>query len=92
MDRMPAITKRFADAAAPGRGVQKRRTSIGRHGAPWTPLAARNKALEYLCAVKGGRDPLAERAALERPPDCSRVSAVVEQWLKRDQAGNRLAR
>lgn len=70
--------------------MQKRRISIGRHGAPWTPQAARDKALEHLAAVKDGRDPLAEREALRRPPDRSRlVSAVVEEWLKRDQVGNR---
>jgi integrase len=73
-----------------GRGVQKRRISIGKHGAPWTPQTARDKALEFLAAVRNGRDPLAERAAAERGPDRSRlVSAIVEEWLRRDQAKNR---
>jgi integrase len=118
---MPSITKRFVDAAAPGRhyddklpgfglyvgasgarsyfleyrpgrgrGVHKRRISIGRHGAPWTPQSARDKAIEYLTGVRDGRDPLAEREVTERGPDPARlVSTVVDEWLRRDQAGNR---
>jgi integrase len=40
--------------------------------------------------VRDGRDPLAERAAIERGPNPARLtSAVVDEWLKRDQAGNR---
>jgi integrase len=118
---MPSITKRFVDAAAPGRhyddklpgfglyvgtsgarsyfleyrpgrgrGVHKRRISIGKHGAPWTPQTAREKAIEYLGVVRDGRDPLAEREATQHGPDPERlVSTVVDEWLKRDQAGNR---
>ena len=73
-----------------GRGVHKRRISIGKHGAPWTPQTARDKAIEYLTAVRDGRDPLAEREAAECGPDPARlVSTVVDEWLRRDQAGNR---
>jgi integrase len=73
-----------------GRGVHKRRISIGKHGAPWTPQTARDKAVEYLTAVRDGRDPLAEREATERGPEPARlISAVVAEWLKRDQADNR---
>jgi integrase len=118
---MPSITKRFVDAAAPGRhyddklpgfglyvgasggrsyffeyrpgrgrGVQKRRISIGKHGAPWTPEKAREKAFAYLAGLREGRDPLDERAITERNPDAARlVAAVMGEWLKRDQAGNR---
>jgi integrase len=118
---MPSITKRFVDAAAPGRhyddklpgfglyvgtsgarsyfleyrpgrgrGIHKRRISIGKHGAPWTPQTARDKALEYLTGIRDGRDPLGEREASERGPDPARLaSTVVIEWLKRDQAGNR---
>lgn len=123
-ESMPSITKRFVDAATPGRhyddrlagfglyvgaggtrsyfleyrpgrgrSVQKRRISIGKHGAPWTPQSAREKALQYLAMVKDGRDPLTEREAAKRGRDCSRLlSAVVEEWLKRDQAKNRSLR
>jgi integrase len=73
-----------------GRGVHKRRISIGRHGAPWTPQTARDKAIEYLTGVRDGRDPLAEREAAERGPGPARlISAVVNEWLERDQAANR---
>jgi integrase len=70
--------------------VAKRRISIGKHGAPWTPASARDKALELLAKVKEGHDPLTERAAAEAGPDRSRLVAHdVEDWLRRDQAGNR---
>lgn len=68
-----------------GRAVAKRRISIGKHGAPWTPNRARDKALELLAAVKAGRDPLEEREA----PTGKTVAHVIEEWLKRDQAKNR---
>jgi hypothetical protein len=118
---MPTITKRFVDAAAPGRhyddklpgfglyvgasgarsyffeyrpgrgrGVQKRRISIGKHGAPWTPERAREKAFGYLAGLREGRDPLDEREVTERTPDAARlVASVINEWLKRDQARNR---
>jgi integrase len=72
-----------------GRGVHKRRISIGKHGAPWTPQTARHKAI-YLTAVRDGRDPLAERETAERGPNPARlISTVVDEWLRGDQAGNR---
>jgi integrase len=71
-----------------GRGVAKRRISIGSHGAPWTPHTARDKALELLAMVKAGRDPLAEREAFAGVSTRT-LAAVVEDWLARDQAGNR---
>ena len=40
--------------------------------------------------VRNGRDPLAEREVMGRGPDPARlISAVVAEWLKHDQAGNR---
>ena len=73
-----------------GRGVHKRRISIGRHGSPWTPEQARDQAHDYAVAVKAGRDPLEERAAKQAGRDRARlVSTVVEEWLRRDQAKNR---
>ena len=68
-----------------GRGVAKRRISIGKHGAPWTPTQARDKALELLAAVRAGQDPLDERET----PSANTVATVIEEWLKRDQAKNR---
>lgn len=68
-----------------GRAVAKRRITIGRHGAPWTPVQARDKALAMLAAIKAGSDPLDERSTSSRPA----VANVVAEWLKRDQAKNR---
>lgn len=73
-----------------GRAVSKRRISIGKHGAPWTPQTARDRALELLAAVKDGRDPLVEREAAAKGPDRSRqLATVAAEWLSRDQADNR---
>lgn len=68
-----------------GRAVAKRRITIGRHGAPWTPAQARDKALAMLAAIKAGSDPLDERST----PGRLAVAHVVVEWLKRDQAKNR---
>ena len=42
-----------------------------------------------LATVKDGRDPLAERELAKGADRANLVSAVVEEWLTRDQAGNR---
>jgi integrase len=36
--------------------------TIGRHGSPWTPKTARDRARELLTAVKRGEDPSADKA------------------------------
>jgi integrase len=53
--------------------------SIGRHGSPWTPDTARNRARELLGAVAGGTDPFAQPLASEA------FSALVERYLERKQ-------
>ncbi len=40
--------------------------TIGRHGAPWTPDAARKEALRLLGQVAAGQDPASEREAMRR--------------------------
>ncbi len=87
--------------AGRGRGSPTRRVTLGRHGSPWTPEAARDEAEKMLAAVTHGADPAADRkadrkaarvAAVAEPaePDKSRLfSTVLAQWLDRDQAGNR---
>ncbi len=46
-----------------GRGFPTRRATIGRHGGPWTPDTARNRAAELLEMVRKGIDPVeADRA------------------------------
>ena len=58
-----------------GRGSPTRRYTIGRHGSPWTPEAARRRALELLYQVHQGIDPLqAEQEA--------RVVAVADEKLR----------
>ena len=42
---------------------RQRFLTIGRHGSPWTPDAARKAALEALAAVRRGEDPAAEKKA-----------------------------
>lgn len=44
-----------------GRGAPKRRLTIGKHGSPWTPEAARSEARRLLAEVAAGRDPAATR-------------------------------
>jgi hypothetical protein len=75
-----------------GRGAPTRRVTIGRYGSPWTVEQARGEAKRLLGQVAHGRDPAAERAAKRHGAEEGQtVAAVVEQWLKRDQAGNRTA-
>jgi integrase len=47
--------------AGAGRGAPKRRFTIGKHGSPWTPEAARFEAKRLLAEVAAGRDPQAAR-------------------------------
>ncbi len=46
-----------------GRSAPKRRYTIGKHGSPWTPEAARAQAKKLLGKVEAGDDPAAEREA-----------------------------
>jgi integrase len=77
--------------AGRGRGSPTKRVTIGRHGAPWTPTTARREALRLLGQVAAGSDPASERQARKRERKAPRntVRNVAEEWLKRDQAGNR---
>jgi integrase len=56
---------------AGGRGVRKQRYTIGQHGSPWTPDAARKKAIEVLGDVAKGGDPAQERLEARRLDDQS---------------------
>ena len=79
---------------AGGRAVAKKRHTFAVHdtvspaGRLWTADAARAEALRLLGSIKSGKDPAGERAE-ERKATERTVAAVAEEWLKRDQAGNR---
>ncbi len=49
-----------------GRGSSTRRVTIGRHGSPWTPAAARAEAERLLLEVATGADPQASKLAKRR--------------------------
>jgi integrase len=59
----PAGAKSYAVdyRAGSGRGAAKRRLTIGKHGSPWTPEAARIEAKRLLAEVAAGRDPATVR-------------------------------
>ena len=43
-------------------GRRTRRLTIGKHGSPWTPEEARQRARDLLRAVNDGHDPATEKA------------------------------
>lgn len=49
-----------------GRGSKTKRYTIGTHGSPWTPAAAREEAEQLLQRAKRGSDPAAEKDERER--------------------------
>jgi integrase len=54
--------------------------SIGRHGSPWTPDTARDRAKQLLGLAVGGGDPFA------KPVPAEAFGAEVERYLKKQQA------
>jgi integrase len=56
---------------------RQRRATIGKHG-DWTPTQARAKAENLREAVRGGRDPLAEKRALKEAPT---VGEILDAYL-----------
>ena len=78
----------FADyRVGGGRGAKKERFTIGRHGSPWTPDAARREAIRVLRVVKElGVSPAAERK-LDRSRTsiaaANTVRAVVDDFTER---------
>ena len=62
-----------------GRGSQTRRVTIGRHGSPWTPDRARDRAAELLEQVRRKIDPFdAEREAVKAAKKASDERAEQE--------------
>jgi len=63
--------------------------TIGRHGAPWTPVTARAKAQELLGEVAKGQDPAAERRAQR---NAKTVAELCDMYLADALAGRVLKR
>ena len=68
---------------------RQRWLTIGKHGAPWTPDAAREAALKFLGAVSDGNDPAAEKTAKRR---AATVSELCDLYLADAKAGRLLTR
>ena len=49
-----------------GRNAPLRRITIGKHGSPWTPEAARREAMRLRGAITTGADPVTERKAVAK--------------------------
>lgn len=64
-------------------GQRSRRLSIGRHGAPWTPTAARREALRLRGEVADGNDPAEARAEARTAPT---VAELAERFLSEHAA------
>jgi Arm domain-containing DNA-binding protein len=76
-------------AGTGGRASPKRRVTIGRHGSPWTPNAARREAERILGLVAAGADPAASKAALRGAPTVGDLVAryMAEHVTPRRKAG-----
>jgi integrase len=61
--RGDAVTYVLKYRVGGGRRGRQRWITIGRHGSPWTPEAARQEARRILGAVADGNDPAAEKQA-----------------------------
>jgi integrase len=68
---------------------RQRLYTIGRHGSPWTPQEARDKARELLVEVKRGGDPAADKRAQRQ---AKTVSELCDLYLADVEAGRLLTR
>jgi len=66
-----------------------RRYTIGRHGAPWTPEQARDKAREVLTEASKGGDPAAEKKARRT---AATVAELCDAYWADAESGNLMTR
>jgi integrase len=67
-------------------GNRQRWYTIGRHGSPWTPQNARDKAIQLLADVKNNKDPALER---ERTRTAPTLKDLAEKFKKEHVAAKR---
>jgi integrase len=82
----PAVTYFVKYRTADGR---QRWQVIGRHGSPWTPEEARDRARRLIGMVKDGADPAAEKRAAR---DAKTVAELCDAYLTDAEAGRVLTR
>lgn len=68
---------------------RSRRYTIGRHGAPWTPEKARDKALEVLTEASKGRDPAGEKRSKR---EAATIADLCDAYMADAEAGRLLTR
>jgi len=84
--RGPAVTYFVKYRTRDGR---QRWVVIGRHGSPWTPAEARDRARRLIGMVKDGADPAAEKRATR---DAKTVAELCDAYLADAEAGRVLTR
>ena len=72
-----------------GRGSPTKRVTIGRHGSPWTPDAAKRKAKAILGAVAKGQDPAAEKRAIREAKERQPKAPTIGRSKRSASAGSR---
>lgn len=68
---------------------RSRRVAIGKHGSPWTPEKARDRAKELLYSVATGRDPAQERADERR---AETMDDLCDLYLEAAEGGEVISR
>src|SRR5271169_5603416 len=82
----PAVTYFVKYRTVDGR---QRWQAIGRHGSPWTPEEARDRARRLIGMVKDGADPAADKQGAR---DAKRVAELCDAYLTDAEAGRVLTR
>lgn len=65
-----------------GRGVKTKRYTIGRHGSPWTPAAARDEAERLLTLARQGVDPAEDKERRQREANDLAFGSYADKFLE----------